>query len=181
MAQGRCSKPDCQIILTADNATPTVFRDGYGYCLQCASRWHKKRYKESPTLRETVRTANREFRRSHPERIRITEQSLRGRHKVLRKRLKKEGVPETDFLWRFNFYAALVADQECHYCGGKFLASFGPGLDRKDSKEKHVCYNVVPCCRPCNTRKMHDLSYEEMWLLAPVLRNIRIAKESKIV
>jgi hypothetical protein len=173
MAKGLCSNPKCLIVLTGENSPPSVFRKGYGWCLGCSRKDHARLYKQNP---EKIKAQAASFRRRHPIRVRAQEQSISGRHSNLRTILRKEKILKTDLLWSFHFYEALIVDQRCHYCLGLIGVSFGHGLDRMDSSIGHTCYNVLPCCRPCNTRKMHDLSYEEMMLLAPILRQIRLSK-----
>jgi len=100
-----------------------------------------------------------------------------GKHSKLRRELKSESVPKTDPLWSINFYLELIQDDECHYCSGPLIG--GHVLDRADNDLGHVCYNVVPCCWCCNELKGIRLSYEEMTLLAPTLREIRLRRESR--
>jgi len=74
----------------------------------------------------------------------------------------------------FDLFLALLLEP-CHYCGG-FLNETGCGLDRKNNGFGYISDNVVPCCKQCNRVKGHDFSYEEMTLIAPVLRKIRSAR-----
>lgn len=41
-----------------------------------------------------------------------------------------------------------ITDLKCAYCGG-----VGGGIDRIDSSEGYIEYNVLPCCFPCNMMK----------------------------
>lgn len=43
-----------------------------------------------------------------------------------------------------------LCSMNCSYCGGS-----ATGLDRVDSSEGYVEYNVVPCCALCNTMKFN--------------------------
>jgi hypothetical protein len=106
----------------------------------------------------------------------VFNESFKGRHCGLRKTMRGDGVPKLDLLWNFNFYVALIQDLECHYCLGP-LNRTGGGLDRVDNNLGHLCYNVVPCCRKCNSIKEDDILYEEMMTtLVPALRKLRISR-----
>lgn len=110
--------------------------------------------------------------------LRANERSsnVRRRHGNLYRSLRVEKIPETDLIWNLNFYAQLVLDNMCHYCGGP-LPPIGHGLDRPDSSKGHFCYNVIPCCGSCNGLKGHVISYEEMMILKPGLTEIRKRRE----
>lgn len=94
------------------------------------------------------------------------------RWKYLKNRCKKSDIVCDIPLDIFE----LLILQPCHYCGGS-LNETGGGLDRKNNATGYENDNVVPCCRQCNRVKGHDFTYEEMLLIAKVLRQIR---ESKI-
>jgi hypothetical protein len=117
----------------------------------------------------------RKHRLENPEKFsaytRSYSSSVRGRHNCLKHALRRDKISETDLLWNFNFYSALLEDNECHYCLGP-LCKTGGALDRIENDAGHVCYNVVPCCRKCNRIKGNDTSYEEMLLLVSALREI---------
>lgn len=98
--------------------------------------------------------------------------TLKGRHAALRVSLRQNRVPKHDLLWDINFYVQLIEDGKCHYCDGP-LNPTSHALDCKNSKIGHRCFNVVPCCRSCNWIKMKSMSYEEMMLLSPVLKQIQ--------
>ena len=98
-----------------------------------------------------------------------------GRHTHLKKCLRAEGIDKSDLIWSLNFYAALIQDNECHYCLGS-LSPTGHALDRRDSSRGHEASNVVPCCWPCNSIKGKYWEYEHMMLLAPKLRSLRFLK-----
>ena len=74
-----------------------------------------------------------------------------------------------------ELYISLIANS-CHYCKGP-LNKKGSGLDRKDNSKGYIEGNVVSCCRKCNSVKMHDLTYDEMMRLAPILEDIRLKRE----
>jgi hypothetical protein len=97
----------------------------------------------------------------------------RGRYIQFRARhVSKEDIPKTDLIWSCNFYMEIIKDGICHYCNGP-LNSSGHGLDRVDNSLGHFCYNVIPCCKHCNTIKGDHFSYDEMMKLVPVIREIR--------
>ena len=149
--------------------------------LRNSGRWllrRRKQYKEDLEFREKRKETTRRYALENPEKIRAYSESMRERHKYLRYRLKKEDSSKDNLLWNLNFYSELIKDAVCHYCRGP-LERTALGLDRLDSSIGHECYNVVPCCKSCNQKKMHDTSYEEMMLLAPALREIRRRRELK--
>jgi len=127
-----------------------------------------KRYHGNVVLH---RKRGREQYLIHKEEKLAYRRTFRGRHSVLKVALRKEKISRKDPLWSLEFYTALIQDGICHYCFGP-LNLYGAGLDCMNNEIGHVGFNVVPCCRSCNQKKMHDLSYEEMMLLAPVLREI---------
>ena len=96
--------------------------------------------------------------------------SLRGRWSHSKsKAIKKNNadwwsIPEDDYYF--------LVSQPCHYCSGP-LSPSGVGLDRKDNSIGYTMANVVPCCRQCNIIKNDFLSYSEMLLLVPALKQIR--------
>lgn len=125
-------------------------------------------------------SAVQEYRKVHADEIQLYQKEIsktpKRRHNALKSILKREGVSFTDPLWRFNFYFELIRDFQCHYCGG-LLNPTSHALDRRDNSFAHVSFNVVPCCWSCNQRKKSDLSYEEMMILSPALRKIRLLRE----
>lgn len=149
MRSGKCSK--CKTVLTTSNSRKTVIKIGSGYCRICQNSYNHDN--DSGWL----------F-------------TIKGRHQRLKWTLRKDGVDRSDPLWNINFYSELIKDLTCHYCQGP-LNRIGSGLDAMNPGKKHVCYNVVPCCGSCNSKKMHDTTYDEMMLLAPVLREIRKQRE----
>lgn len=191
MAKGQCC--GCKLELTKGNTGPKILEEGYGYCKDChASRYSKWRGENRKRLRainkrnydkyaETRRGYRRKYYVKNREEVNANLskhfKSFKGKHAKVTRLLRKEGVFKTDALWSINFYSEIIQDWQCHYCGGA-LNPFGHGLDRMDNSVGHVCWNVVPCCKSCNQRKWNDLSYEEMMLLAPVLREIRIRRDN---
>jgi hypothetical protein len=123
--------------------------------------------------KDILNAARRIYRSENKEEFLLLERSLKRRHKSLKISLRRDGVSESDPLWVYNFYCSLLFDAVCHYCLGD-LNPTGGGLDRIDNSTGHVCYNVVPCCRQCNRIKGNDISYENMMLLSPALREIKL-------
>jgi hypothetical protein len=152
-----CSK--CREPLTDGNANPSILRKGSGCCRPCDSIRKKEQY------------SYRGYRYSYGA-YKKWAKSANARHWWVKRKLRSEGVPESDLLWKLNFYTELISDGVCHYCGGT-LSAGGHSLDRKENHEGHRCFNVVPCCARCNSIKSDYFSYSEMQLLSPVLRKIR--------
>jgi hypothetical protein len=93
----------------------------------------------------------------------------------------KSKCPETNLT--YEDYLKFVGEN-CHYCE-KILPwqPFGennPGfwLDRKNSTLGHTNGNLVTCCGNCNFTKTNRFTYDEFMLLAPVLKQIRLAREA---
>jgi hypothetical protein len=193
MANGKCS--NCGVVLTEQFASPSVFKSRNGYCKQCnKENVIKQRLADPEKCKASCRSSYAKKRKQRQEyratyliehreeidrNIDLYQRSSKGKHTRLRQILKREKIDFSDLLWRRNFYIQLIKDNECHYCGGP-LSNKGINLDRVDNPLGHVCYNVVPCCSSCNQKKMHDTTYEEMRILAPALREIRLRRESKI-
>ena len=144
MANGNCGR--CEVRLSSENACPSVVKKNVGYCRRCQYEVTKKYIEKYPEKHKWQSKINMRVTRA---RIKLRGLTLGSRHSILKKVLKMEEVPRTDFLWRINFYAALLDMKECFYCGGS-LNGHGHGLDRIDAKKGHFCYNVVPCCKNCN-------------------------------
>lgn len=67
-----------------------------------------------------------------------------------------------------------ICNKPCTYCGSNEKI----GLDRLDNSQGHTMLNIVPCCSLCNIVRGNLLSFDEMKLLGPVLRNIQ---ENRII
>jgi 5-methylcytosine-specific restriction endonuclease McrA len=142
-----------------------VLSEDYQYCRYCGG------YIPLGSLKfcdDECREAWQRISRSKPE----------ARHASLVRILERERVPQTDLLYHFEFYAALIQDNCCTYCDGP-LSPSSHALDRKINAEGHRCFNVVPSCGRCNSIKGDDeiLTYEEMLLLKPILIEIRERRE----
>jgi hypothetical protein len=141
------------------------------------ARIQKKNYDKNV---ERYRGYRRNYYRAHKEERLVWHKkhirTVRGRHTQVRELLKKEKILSSDSLWSLNYYAELVKDNQCHYCLGP-LSPTGHALDRVDNYQPHSCANVVVSCWWCNERKSSDLSYDEMMLLVPALREIRRRRE----
>jgi hypothetical protein len=95
------------------------------------------------------------------------------RHEILKRVLAKERIPDTDLLWKSDFYIELIADQKCLYCLGD-LSPFGFALDRVDNTKPHFCHNAtIPACGRCNSTRSDLYSFEQFLLLKPGLEKIR--------
>jgi hypothetical protein len=135
----------------------------------CKKNWREKNQEK---LKEQHADYYQKNKEKIKERQRGYSATIAGRYYSLKRCLRKEGVPESDLIWDFDFYSALVDKAVCHYCCGS-LTLTGHGLDRKDNSRKHTHDNVVPCCWKCNEVKGARFTYEQMMLLAPSLRKIR--------
>jgi hypothetical protein len=159
MSNKRTKCSNCSKRLTKNNSSKSVFKRKRGFCLKCNAQYHSTHYKKN---RRAILDARSQVHRKH------------ARIKLL---LKKERAPKSDLLWSLNFYTELIRDRECHYCGGA-LSAMGGDLDAMNNNLGHRCFNVVPCCRACNVRKMHDVQYAEMSEIRPWLIKLRIRKEN---
>jgi hypothetical protein len=166
--------------LTESNCSPSVFKRRAGSCRQCMNEESKEWGEKNILKRKEARI--KKYRENPEFFIGISKRYLRtikGRHTVFKSKVKYESILDTDSILNLNFYAELVRDNECHYCLGP-LGEVGHGLDCMDNDIGHRCFNVVPCCKSCNQKKMNDTTYEEMMLLAPALREIRRRREAAI-
>lgn len=165
--------------LTEDNSCPSVFKKGFGSCRECMNQTSREAYARSP---EVFKERRRIYYEKNPSMlIQISQRyqrTIKERFKKFISRTKEENLPITDPLYSLNFYTEFIRDNECHYCLGPLNAT-GHALDAVDNDQAHFCYNVVPCCKDCNQMKRHNISYEEMMLLAPVLREICKRREAK--
>jgi hypothetical protein len=150
----------CKSGLTKENASPAIVKKGSGYCRSCNTTYDK----------------NRSKRKSRSKDFHAYRRTVSGRHRFLCTKLKSEKVPASDLLWRRSFYSSFVAEFRCHYCDGP-LSDTGHSLDRIANDVGHRCFNVVPCCRVCNSVKSSHFTYQEMRLLSPVLKRIREARK----
>lgn len=171
--------PRCKIVLTQSNCGPVIWKNGAGLCRNCDLGRIKDYQQRNPEkVKEWQFKTDSKYRESRNRKAAIFKTTIRGRFIHLTGRLRKENSLSTDLLYSINFYSELVKEQQCHYCLGS-LSPTGHGLDRIDNQFGHLCYNVVPCCKGCNQKKSNDTSYEEMMMLAPVLREIRKRREEK--
>jgi hypothetical protein len=194
MSKGICSK--CKKKLNKINSTPSIFKQGRGRCRICEKKYkenNKERFKRSKheyyvnntekikdrsskryyEKREQILVRLAKYYEDNKEKILAKQKTFKGRHKTLCYFLRKENVSKKDLLWHFNFYVEIIREDKCHYCDGQLNKS-GMGLDAVDNKIGHVCYNVVPCCRSCNQKKMHDVSYSDFMEIKPWLIKIRL-------
>ncbi len=145
---------------------PSLFFQGKGMdriCVECG-KW----------IPDTVRTKTCSDHCRDRRKIASTG-SLYSRFAALRRCLVKENVPPTDKLYSLNFYEQLVLDG-CVYCSGP-LSPSGHGLDRINNDLGHRCYNVVVACGFCNGIKGDRLTWDEIMILAPGLKEIRERRE----
>jgi len=182
----------CGVKFDESNSALFTLERGFGKCRNCNSVYMRKYNAEN---NEKVAKKNKENYLKNADRYRGYRKSYyvnhkeerlawykkhratpRARHTQVKEALRKELIPATDPLWGLNYYAELIKDGICHYCLGPLNQS-SHALDRMDNNSPHACWNVVPSCWWCNERKKADLSYEEMMLLVPALREIRRRRE----
>lgn len=194
MGKGLCSR--CRVVLTKENCSSAIFENGCGNCRKCRNEYmrsygaknkdviNNKNRNSYSRHSEQYRSYRRAYYVRHKEQVSAWHKkhirTPRGRHNQVKEALRKEGAPLSDALWSLNYYTEIIKDGTCHYCLGPLNRS-SHALDRMNNDRPHVCWNVVPCCWWCNERKKADLSYEEMMLLAPALREIRRRREAAIV
>jgi hypothetical protein len=84
-------------------------------------------------------------------------------------------------LLSYEEFVSFTSITECHYCGRTVHWSprsnskpgrAGYNLDRKYNDKPYAVDNVVVCCARCNYTKGRHYTYEEMMILAPVLREL---------
>jgi hypothetical protein len=94
--------------------------------------------------------------------------SLAGRFNTSKFTAKQRGI---EWLLSKEQYATLLSNK-CFYCKKPTSVKRGCGLDRKDNNQPYTVDNVVACCHRCNSVKNDFFSFEEMLLLAKVIRKI---------
>lgn len=57
----------------------------------------------------------------------------------------------------------------CVYCGDTYRI----GADRIDNDKGHIIGNIVPCCYDCNCARNRNFTYEEMFKIGKVIKNIK--------
>lgn len=100
--------------------------------------------------------------------------TLRGRYTTSISLAKKRNL-----IWDISEenYNELIS-KNCFYCDRK-LNETGIGLDRKNNSLGYTIENVVPCCKMCNETKLDNFDFEEMLLLAKVIKIILNEREKK--
>lgn len=102
----------------------------------------------------------------------------------LLRRARLAGIPVS---LTYEEFLEFTTVSECHYCGGfvpwvshgRQSPNHGYHLDRKNNDLGYAKENLVVACKVCNRLKNAHFSYEEMLLLAPHLRAIRINREGQ--
>jgi hypothetical protein len=137
------------------------------YCLQCAMPFDSLR----------ARICSDECR---DDRKRERDKSPNTKFTILKRILEAEKIyPRDDrLIYSLNFYAALLAWDECQWCSGP-LPQAGISLDRVDNAIGHYSWNVIPACGFCNQIRSDALTFDQMVLLRDGLVEIRRRRESK--
>jgi len=98
--------------------------------------------------------------------------------------LKNHKNKLVEFNLTFEEFKSLISNPICHYCGinltynphsrewGKNL-SRAHQFDRKDNTKGYEVNNLVTCCWSCNRLKSNIFSYEEFYMLSPILKKIQ--------
>jgi hypothetical protein len=108
-------------------------------------------------------------------------EDLKPRHEILKTIMRGDVCFDSnDPLFSLNYYAAILADNECHYCHGPL--DRGISLDLIDSdRGVYRADNVIPACWSCIEHRRNvfgdRLSFEEMELLGGTLELIRLQRE----
>jgi 5-methylcytosine-specific restriction endonuclease McrA len=69
-------------------------------------------------------------------------------------------------------YQIMHSRTDCIYCHIPFDEDHQRTRDRKDSSVGYTADNVVLACRTCNVVKNNILTYDEMLVLGPIVRNM---------
>jgi hypothetical protein len=147
-----------------------------GFCRKCHNdcvRKHAPKYRAQH--RERIKAYTREYNKTEAfARAQVKgRRSAKGRFGQGKHSAKRRGM-----VWELTLeqHAQLLSSGKCEYCKGA-LGPCGSGLDRKDNSRGYTLDNCVPCCGDCNTIKADVLDYEEMKLVAEVLRAVRELKK----
>jgi hypothetical protein len=148
-----CSK--CKVILTEENASPSVLKRGNGTCILCQSKYNKEKYDKNP---EKYRTLSKNYGAEHREEnkayLKIYHKtyrfSARGKYERLKFAAKKFNRVLDISL---EEYSLIIAGAICAYCSYDLSHSGGYSLDRVDHSKGYTIDNCVPCCRDCNSIK----------------------------
>ncbi len=128
--------------------------------------------------KEEYRKRSREWKKKNPEKaraiVRKTARTVKGRYNNAKCTAKR-----TDRSWDmpFDIYEYLIS-LPCVYCDGP-LSETGSGLDRIRNEYGYEFWNVMPCCKVCNSIKGEHLTYNEMKAAMMAVKFIREYKESK--
>ena len=175
---GGCKKKGIITPFTQDNCAPSVFKRRLGLCRDCKKEEGRKWNEDNKERRREISRRYREQNGTTVTRAaHVYHRSFKGKHDVLKSKTKLEKISKHDPILKLRFYTELIRDNECHYCCGP-LNPTSHSLDAIDNGLGHASFNVVPCCKSCNQKKMNDTTYEEMMLLAPALREIRRRREA---
>ena len=72
-------------------------------------------------------------------------------------------------------YIKTELGKACTYCGHP-----STGLDRIKNSLGHLQSNCVPCCWECNTAKMNNFSYEEMFVIGQAIKLVKNNRKCQI-
>lgn len=103
----------------------------------------------------------------------VQARSVEGKFRNMKSHAKRRALEVT---LTFSEFKVLSELKECHYCGLLAFSETGHSLDRKDNQNGYHISNVVKCCDDCNTIRGSLLTYDEMLLLGPVIRQIKLSR-----
>jgi hypothetical protein len=89
-------------------------------------------------------------------------------------------------LLTYEEFLEFTGFDSCHYCSAPIIwepypsdSRYRYNLDRKDNLLPYIKNNCVVCCWDCNNLKGSQLTYEEMVLLSPGLKEVRKFREEQ--
>lgn len=103
--------------------------------------------------------------------------------------LKNHRNRKVEFSISYEEFLNVISKAECEYCGklleyNKHSKNWGKNLtrahqlDRKDNTKGYTVDNITCCCWTCNRLKSDVFTYEEFMKLSPILKEIRLERES---
>lgn len=149
-----------------DNSRPL----GFMYeCKECSSMridMRKNRYRRMPQeQKDKLKIKDRAYRKTEIGRASALSYAYRkiDKAKGIDSKITKEYLVENIF------------SKPCFYCDD---TNEGIGCDRIDNSKGHTIDNVVPCCRTCNTARMHNFTHQEMKIIGMAIGEVKRKRNS---
>lgn len=117
------------------------------------------------------------YSRRYLDRCKAYRRTMSGRYSGMKGSAKYRGVP---VLITLDEYVEIVSCAVCTYCQFELDPS-GGGLDRIDNTRGYESGNVVPCCGVCNLTRSDLWTHEDMLVLGPHLRLLRLSRKDALV